>query len=181
MTAVEIIAQTFGIIAMAVGFISFQQKERKKVIMFQVASTTLFATNFFLLGAIAGALLNMVAAIRAVVFLDKEKSKADHPAWMYAFFFMYILSYVATFTVFGNEPTVKHLIFEFLPVIGMVFTTIGLRCNDAKGIRKYALLNSPFWLTYDIYCMSIGAIIGESLNILSIVIGMLRHDIRRKN
>lgn len=181
MTAVEIIAQIIGIVAMLVSFLSFQQKERKTVIIFQIASTTLFAINFFMLGAIVGALLNVVAAIRSVVFMDKAKSKGDHPAWLCAFFFVYILSYVATFTVFDKEPTAINLVIEVLPVIGMVLTTIGFRQNDAKAIRKYCLLNAPLWLVYNIYNMSIGAIIGESVNIISIVIGTLRHDIKRRN
>ncbi len=176
----EIIAQTIGIVAMAMNCLSFQQKERKTVIAFQLVGTTLFSINFFMLGAIAGAILNLLGAIRSIVFIYKEKLRADHPAWLCGFIATYVLSYVAVFTVFGKEPTVGNLIIEILPVIGMVLTTVSFRYNDAKTIRRFGFINAPLWLVYNIYSKSIGAVICESFNILSIIIGTLRHDVKRK-
>ena len=181
MTTVEIIAQIIGIGAMAMNCFSFQQKERKTVLAFQLVGTSLFAINFFMLGAISGAILNLLGAIRSVVFMYREKFNANHPLWLAGFIATYILSYVAVFTVFEKEPTALNLILEILPVIGMVLTTLSFRYKDAKTIRRFGFINAPLWLTYNIYSKSIGAIICESLNIISIIIGTLRHDVKRKN
>ena len=181
MTTVEIIAQIISIAAMAMNCLSFQQKERKAVIAFQLVGTTLFSINFFMLGAFTGAILNLLAAIRSIVFINKEKLKADHPAWLIAFTVTYVLSYVASFALLDKEPTALNLILEILPVIGMVLTTISFRYDDAKTIRRFGFINAPLWLAYNIYSKSIGAIICESLNIISIIIGTLRHDVKRKN
>ena len=172
----ELIAQAIGLLAMAFNIFSYQQKTRSRAIAFQLCGGALFAINFFLLNAIVGSILNVIAAIRAIVFLNKGKLKADHPAWLIGFTATYILSYVLTFTAFGKEPTLVNLIVEFLPVIGMTATTISFRLSDAKSIRKYGLISSPSWLVYNIANFSIGAIACEVLSLVSIVIGMIRLD-----
>lgn len=171
-----VIAQAIGLVAMAFNILSYQQKTRNRAIAFQLCGGALFAVNFFLLDAIVGSILNVIAAIRAIIFLNKEKLKADHPAWLAGFVATYILSYVLTFTVFGKEPTAANLIVEFLPVVGMTATTISFRLSDAKAIRKYGLISSPSWLVYNIANFSIGAICCEVLSLCSILIGMFRLD-----
>lgn len=169
-------AQIIGLVAMAFCTLSYQQKTRSRVIAFQLVGTFLFSINFFMLGAILGCILNAVSAIRAVVFLNKEKLRADRHPWLLGFLAVYALSYVLVFTVFGTEPTALNLILEFLPVIGMVAITISFRMTDAKAIRKYALISSPCWLIYNIATLSIGAIVCEVLNLCSIIVGILRFD-----
>lgn len=172
----NLVAQIIGLFAMAFNILSYQQKTRNKAIAFQLCGGALFAVNFLLLGAITGSILNIIAAIRAIVFLNKDKLKADHPAWLAGFIVTYLISYALTFTVFGKEATLGNLIVEFLPVIGMTATTISFRLSDAKAIRRYGLISSPSWLVYNIANFSIGAICCEVLSLCSIVIGMFRLD-----
>ena len=172
----EVIAQLIGLGAMGFNILSYQQKTRGKVIAFQLFGGFLFCINFFLLGAIAGSLLNAVAVVRAIVFLNKEKLRADHPAWLAGFTLVYLLCYWMTFGVFGKEVTWANLLIEFLPVVGMVATTISFRLTDARSIRRYGLISSPAWLIYNVASFSIGAIVCEVLSLGSIILGMLRLD-----
>ena len=98
----ELIAQVIGLFAMAFNILSYQRKTRMGVIGFQLFGSALFAVNFFLLGATVGALLNVLSAIRAIVFLNKEKLRADHPLWLAGFTATFLASYVLTFTLFGK-------------------------------------------------------------------------------
>lgn len=175
-----ITAQAIGLIAMAFNTLSYQQKNRSTVIAMQMFGTFLFCINFYMLGATMGCILNALAAFRALIFLNKEKVHADHWGWFVGFLAVYALSYVITFTVFGTEATVRNLILEFLPLMGMVAITISFRLSDAKAIRKYALISSPCWLIYNIANFSIGAIVCEVLSLCSILIGMLRLDRKSK-
>lgn len=172
----ELIAQIIGLIAMAFNILSYQQKTRSRVIAFQLCGSVLFSLNFFLLGAIVGALLNVISAIRAIVFLKKDALRADHPIWLAGFLLSFLLSYALTFTAFGKEPTAVNFLVEFLPVIGMTATTLSFRLTDAKAIRKYGLISSPSWLVYNLANFSIGAIICEVLSLGSILIGIFRLD-----
>ena len=180
MNATAIIAQIVGLFAMAFNIFSYQQRTQKRAIAFQLGGSTLFAINYLMLGAVVGGILNAVGIVRALVFLNREKLKATHPAWLMGFSAVYLLSYALTFTVFGKEATLFNLIVEFLPVIGMTATTISFRLSDAKAIRRFGLISSPSWLVYNIVSFSVGAIICEVLSLGSIVIGMLRLDRNKK-
>ncbi len=180
MDTTEIIAQIIGIFAMFFNLFSYQQKTRKGAIICQLFGTILFTVNFFMLGAIVGALMNFIGAVRAVIFINKEKLKADHIGWFIGFTVIYLASYVLTFTVLDKEPTAVNFILEFLPIIGMVATTHSYRLTDAKSIRKFGLISSPVWLVYNIANFSVGAIICEVLSLASIIIGIVRLDRKKQ-
>lgn len=176
METIEIVAQIIGIAAMAFNIISYQGKKQSTVIALQLVGGALFAINFLMLGAIVGGLLNIIAAARAIIFLFKDKLKADRLSWFIGFIIIYISVYVLNFTVFGKEPTAFNLIIEVLPVIGMIALNVGFRLKNASDVRKCGLISSPAWLIYNIVAGAWGAIICESITLVSIFVGMFRHD-----
>lgn len=176
MKPIEIIAQGIGIVAMMFNILSYQGKRQKTVIALQLCGGALFSVNYLLLGAAVGGILNILATLRAVVFLFKKQLKADRLPWLIGFLASYIAVYVLNFTVFGKEATPYNLIIEVLPVIGMVALNIGFRLKNAADVRKCGLISSPAWLIYNITVGSWGAIVCEILTLASIFIGMFRHD-----
>ena len=176
MDLTRLIAQILGLAAMAFNILSYQQKSRKGAIAFQLCGSALFAVNFWLLGAVMGCILNLISAFRAIVFLNRDRFRANHPAWLAGFLLNFLLSYVLTFTLLGKEATAVNLMVEFLPVIGMTATTLSFRMTDAKSIRRFGLVSSPCWLVYNIAVFSLGAIICEVLSLGSILVGMRRLD-----
>ena len=176
MDPLHLLAQLIGIVAMLFNIFSYQQKTRSRAIAFQLGGALFFCVNFLMLGALVGGILNAVAAIRAVVFLNRDKLQANRPVWLAGFTAVYILSYILTFTAFGKAPSPANLLVEILPVVGMIATTISFRLTDAKAIRRYGLISSPCWLVYNIANFSIGAILCEILSLGSIVLGILRLD-----
>ena len=176
----ELIGQILSIIAMVIAILSYQAKTQKTFTAIQLGNTTLFAVSFLLLGATTGAMLNFIAAIRALIYVNKQKLRADRPIWLIGFSVFYVASCVMTFTAFGKPLTALNLIIEILPVIGMVASHLSLYINDDKAVRRFSLISSPVWLVYNIVAHSTGAIICESISLVSIFIGILRHDIDRK-
>lgn len=172
----EIIAQAVGIVAMAFNILSYQGKKQSTVILLQFFGGTLFAINYLMLGATVGSILNIVGAVRAIVFLFKDKLKTDRLPWLIAFVTVYLAVYVLNFTVFGKDVTPRNLLVEILPVIGMVALTIAYRMENAADVRKFGLISSPAWLTYNIVVGSWGAILCEIITLFSILIGIFRHD-----
>jgi hypothetical protein len=142
----------------------------------QLCGGALFSVNFLLLGATVGGVLNIIATVRAVIFLFKEKLKADRLPWFFVFLSLYIAVYVLNFTLWGKEPTAFNLIIEMLPVIGMTALNIGFRLKNASDVRICGLISSPAWLIYNIAAGSWGGILCEIFTLISIFIGMLRHD-----
>lgn len=180
MKPIEIIAQIIGIMAMLFNILSYQGKKQSTVICLQLIGGLLFALNFFMLGATIGAILNVVAVLRAIIFLFKDKLKAEKLLWFLGFIAVYIAVYVLNFTVLGKEPTAFNLLIELLPVIGMIALNVGFRLKKASSIRKCGLVSSPAWLIYNIAVWSLGAIICEAVTLVSIFIGILRHDVKHK-
>ena len=176
MKFLEIVAQIIGIAAMAFNILSYQGKKQSTIITLQLFGGLLFAINFLMLGAYVGGLLNVIAVIRAVVFLYKDKTKADSLPLFLVFFASYIFVYVLNFTVFGREATTYNFIIELLPVIGMTALHVGFMLKDASAVRKCGLISSPAWLIYNVITGSIGAIICEALALVSIFVAMFRHD-----
>ena len=179
MTAYEIVAQAIGIVAMLFKIFSFQQKTAKGAITMQLFCAALFSVNFFMLGATIGGMLNVLAVFRAIVFASKEKFRADHKAWLVLFIFLYIASYVLTFTVFKKPFEITSAVIELLPVIAMTADTISFRIGKAAAIRRWGLISSPGWLIYNISSLAVGAIICETISLVSIVIGIIRFDIKK--
>lgn len=176
MTPYEMIAQGIGIAAMIFNILSYQNKSHSRVIAFQLCGGFLFAINFFMLGATMGGILNVIGVIRALIFLNREKTKAEHPAWLIGFTLVFLSTYVMTFTVFAKEFNLYNAVIELLPVIGMTAGTQSFRCKEAKYIRRYGMISSPCWLIYNICNFAVGAIICEVFSICSIIIGMIRLD-----
>lgn len=176
----ETIAQIIGIFAAALNISSFQCKSKNKLIFIQLFGGLLFAANYLLLGAITGALMNGLAVVRAILFLYKDKLHIKDKLLVGGFILAFLVSYALTFTIFGVEPTAKNFILEALPIIGMSAATISFNMKNAKAVRFMTLiLGSPSWLIYNIFVGSLGAILCEAFSIISIIIGIIRHDIKK--
>ena len=176
----EILAQGIGLVAMAIGVLSYQQKTQKKIVLMQFCSSVLFTVHFGLLRAVMGCLLNAIGILRAAIFSQRERKWAAHPIWVFVFSFLFFLTYVLSFAMFGTAVTPENLIIEFLPVFGMLCTTVAYRCREARLVRMLSLSSSPAWLTYNLWNRSLGGALTEIFTILSIVIGMLRLDRRKR-
>ncbi len=179
MDTYEIVAQGIGIVAMSINILSFQQKEQRNIIFMQIFGSALFSVNMFMLNAVAGGIMNLIGAFRAVVYSNKKKFRADSKWWIVGFTCLCMIFYALTFIVFGKDPTPKNLVIEFLPMISMFVTNIGFACKDGKMVRLLGLISCPPWLIYNMVNFVIGGMICDVLNMVSIIIGMIRHDIKR--
>lgn len=206
----ELTGQILSIIAMGVYILSFQAKKQKAIITFQMIANSLFAISFFMLDAKMGMILNIISAIRALLFMYKKQLKTDHIVWLIGFIAVYIATYAFTMVTFIKEfwPTVspqtltslsslpfipfvitvwgefKPLIItallEFIPLIGMVATTLGYRAKNAQAVRVAGLVNEPAWLVYNVYSFSIGAIFCNVFSLISAIVGLVRFNKQKK-
>lgn len=81
-----VIAQIIGFCAMATAIISFQQKKRTNIMIFQLICTALWSLHFFVLGNMPGCALNGIMTLRCVIYYFKETQKwAQHKVWLVLF------------------------------------------------------------------------------------------------
>ena len=95
----EVVAQIFGIIGMLFNLLVFQQKTHKGVLICQFFAAVTFGANYFMLGAFVGGMLNVVGALRAVVFFFKEKTDANNINWLIIF----ILAFASSVLMFSGK------------------------------------------------------------------------------
>ena len=176
----EILAQAFGIIAMAAIVLSYQCKNKKTLLCIQLVGNVFFAANMLMIGAYVGGLLNVIAIVRALVYMKKESLKLPISVVNSIFIFLYFVSYALVFTVFGKEFTLTNAIVEMLPVIGMTALTFGFAGSNAKAVRLCSLINSPCWLIYNLVSFSIGGILCEVISLVSLATAIIRLDIKKK-
>jgi hypothetical protein len=151
--------------------LSFQQKKAKGVLLLQLISTALFATHFGLKGAYTGLALNVISAIRAYVYSQKDKKWASGNLWMYSFIVISIISGVLTW----DSPL------SLFPMIAMVFTSVGFNAKTAKNIRILTLPNGPLWFIYNtFYAHSAFAAVNDTFCFISALIAILRLDIKKE-
>ena len=168
----DLLAQILSIIGSIVAISSFQMKKQRWIVTLQMISSTLFTVHFFLLGALAGAFFNGIGILRAVIFQNRGKHRFfDSVLWIPFFSLLSLAVCIYTWNDAG--------LWTLLPFIGMVCTTVGFYITDAKLTRAVSFPASPAWLIYNALQGSIGGVLTESFAMCSIVIGFLRHDLRR--
>lgn len=151
---------------------AFQGKKRGTILMMQICGCMCFATHFALLGAFSGAIMNTISALRALVFYFRENKKwANSIVWLPVFIGVSLVMSIITWESW----------ITILPMIGMVSTTFAQYSKKPMMVRLLTLPNCPCWLIYNGLSGSISGVITELLIAVSIIVGFLRHDVKRKN
>ena len=168
-----VIGQGIGIIALTLAVISFQQKTHTYILWFQLLANFFFVVHFGLIGAVTGAILNVVALLRSIVFINKGKKWADNIFWLFFFCAASILAGIFTcdFASDGIKP--------ILPIAGMICSTVAFWIKSPKVVRIVAFPSSPLWLVYNALNLSVAGVATEIVNMTSIVIAMIRLDFRK--
>ena len=170
---IYLIAQAIGVAAAFFGIFSFQQKDRGRILIWQIINNVLWTVHMLLLGAIAGGLLNAIGIFRGVVFYFREDRKwAQSGAWY--FIFCALIAAVSALSWGMGDGALA-----LLPMLGMLFTTVSLGLRDPFHVRFVSFFSSPCWLTYNVMKGSIPGVCTEVFLIVSIIVGILRLDLPR--
>ncbi len=177
----ELVAQAIGIFAMVAIVLSYQCKNKKRLLILQMIGNVLFAVNMLMIGAYVGGLLNAIGIVRALVYMRKDRLKLPIRIVNLLFIASYLASYVLVFTVFGKAFTLLNAIVELLPIIGITALTFGFAGSDARFVRRCSLINSPCWLIYNSVNLAIGGILCEVISLISLTTAMIRLDVKKNN
>jgi len=173
----NILIRMIGIIALCASVYSFQMKTHKKIMTLQIIANFSFALQMFLLGingeptSFTGAILNFLAFLRSIVFYNKNDHKwAKSQIWIWGFIVAFIVAGIYTY----SAPI------SLIAIVGMVLSTFSFSSTKPFVVRSTILISSPMWLVYDFLIGSYEGTLNECLVILSTIIGIFRHDLKRK-
>ncbi len=167
------IAQAVGLFAVATFLLSYQQKKRKNIILLNATSRVLYIIQYILLGAYAGAVLDILGTVSSVAAQNKDKGFIKrHTRLTVAI--INALIFAAGIAVM----ILTHDKFGLFSIAGVLLHTSAFWINDEKIIRRVSFLGSPFWLIYNIASTAWGSAIGDVLTMVSIGIAIYRYDIK---
>ena len=166
----ELLAQIVGFSAVATFLWSYQQKKRQNIILLNTVSRGLYILQYLLLGAFAGAILDVLGAISSAIAGKKDNPfiKKHTKAVFIGINLCVVLAGVIIAAINQNW-------LDLLPIAGVLLHTSAFWLNDEKVIRRVSLLGSPFWFVYNFLSRAYGSAIGDVLTICSILVAMVRH------
>lgn len=169
MTVTEIMGQIMGLIAVVLGFLSFQMRTQKQLLAVQIITTIAFSIHYFLIGAASGAMMNLLGIARNLAYYYKEKPLFSGKKC--PIFFTVLMGIVGLTSWQGY--------YSIFVVVGLMINTACLSLSDPQKIRASILVSSPLVLIYDAFVHSIGGMVYESIVIVSSVIGIVRYRKQR--
>jgi hypothetical protein len=152
-------------IAICTDTISFQFKERKKIVACLLVSCTLISAHFMLLGHWTAAGLGLIAAARFTTSLFSTSKK------LMGLFFVATIA-VSIFTYSG--------LLSILGCAGGLFGTAASFCQKDKPLRQLMLIGTSLWIVHNFLAGSPGAVLMEAIFISSNLVGYFRFYIRPK-
>lgn len=160
-----LIGQGFGIVAILLGFLSYQLKTKRQLLFMQSCVAVTFCLHYFFIGAYSGMVVNVLNIARNIVY-DIRTSKGMESKGIPLGFvalqaLLCILAWDAWYSVFI--------------LVGICINTYCMSLSDPQTVRKSILVTSPLVLIYDLFARSVGGTVYEAVALCSAVIGILRN------
>jgi len=158
-----LVSQVLVGIAIIFDILSFQFKDRKRIVQCLFVSGILISTHFFLLGHQTAGLLMLVATLRYLTSIFTTSSKA---MWVF-------IGLAITVTAFSYEGMLS-----ILSLSGTAFHTAGAFSKNDKRLRILMIIGTLFWIPHNYLASSPVAVIMELLFLSSNLVGYYRHYLR---
>ncbi|CAH9058487.1 hypothetical protein PSECIP111951_01886 [Pseudoalteromonas holothuriae] len=154
------------LVAIAIGFdlMSFQFKDRQKIVTCLFFAGTLISSHFILLEQWTAASLMVIATIRYLVSVFSTSSKLK-----YLF---------CTASVISTAVTYSGLV-SVVSCFASIFQTVAAFNNDDRRLREFMIVGTALWLLHNYLIGSPTAVIMEILFIGSNLVGYYRHYFRK--
>ena len=167
-----ILIQSVGWLALICSSISFLQKKRISLLLWQATATLISSLYLFLLGAYEGACLDLLSFVGKMVFSKGGAVfKISLSAWRVFFLICMLIAGILTWSD----------IFSLLAILGSCLSLFALSMKSPAKIRLISLLVGPCWIIYNLVYHAYPSILMECIALTSIIIGIIKHDIKKKD
>jgi len=152
-------------IAICFDMMSFQFKERKKIILCFFFASLLIGIHFILLEQYTAASLAFISSLRFITSIFTTSKKLMT-------IFLIACSAVTFFTYSG--------LLSILSFLGASINTVASFCKEDQHLRIIMFIGTSFWLVNNYFVNSPAAVFMEILFLVSNVIGYYKHYIKPK-
>lgn len=165
-----IIPQILGLLAVTTFLLSYQQKKRKNIIVWNVISRILYILQYLLLGAFSGAVLDVLGTLSSVLAEKKQTTFIKRHTVAVLVFINVVIVIAGLCIAYINKSFL-----DIFPIIGVLLHTSAFWITNEKIIRRVSLLGSPFWFIYNFLSRAYGSAVGDILTMVSIIIAMIKY------
>jgi Bacterial inner membrane protein len=159
--------QLLGILALVCTVWAFQSTTRQWLLTLQLFGGLLFSLHFSLLAAYTGAAMNLLIAIRNILFKKKGvHAWAGHVAWLYVFIVLPLLVLILSWNGWVSA----------LPAIAVCLGAYAAWDAEPPLFRAMLLITTALWALYSIAVGSLPALATQAIVASFIIFGMIRHD-----
>ena len=163
--AKQILGQAVSIIATLITILSYQLKDKNKILFAQILSTACLAGSYFLLSASSGFYLNLVGIGRNLCYYFQPKTGRFR--YFSSGFFAIAMCVVGI--LFWQGPA------DLLIIVALTVNAIALGLFSAQGLRYSVLFTCALMTMYAAVHFNVGAVLNESFSILSAAVGIFRY------
>lgn len=164
-----ILAQICGAIVLILTVISVQFKTKEKIVMCSVFANVFAAIQFFLLGALTGAVISVINTIRCLIFYLYKKRDIKP-----SFIVLIIFEIIA---IISGSISWQDM-WSLIPIIVTVIYTYGLWQDNVKIIRITTGIVGFGWAIYDIVVRAYVGAIQETCQLISALIALYKNKKR---
>ena len=166
----DVTAQVLGILALLAMVLSYQQKERKRLLWFQLVSNALFCVSYFLKGVNAMGAMCAINMARSFVFSKDDTKWGKSRLWLYLF--------LALTLIVGIISWKDWL--DLLVIAATMLLTVTLYSNNLRLMRKVFLILPFMYIATNLAHKIYGGIGNDIFCIVSALIAIWRFDIKKK-
>ena len=160
-----ILAQIFGIIALALICIGYFLKKKSSFLIIQIVANIFYAGAFAVVGAFVGAGLTMISTIRCVYLYIAEKREFKYRLHLLPIF---VIAYIITTIIFWNSP------YDIMPLITSTMFTIGFAFKDLQKMRYFLLIPYAILVVYNILVSTYTSALLDLLEVIVIIVAIIR-------
>ena len=158
------IGQGLGIVAVILGFVSFQMKTPGRILLFQIVTASVFALHYLLIGAPTAVWLNLLAAVQCTVYYLLGRRGGAGRIVPRLFAAAVVVASILTWTGW----------YTLLIMVGLAINALSLSFSRAQSIRMAQFVKTPTCFLYNLLVLSLGGAVYEAAVFLSSLIGVLR-------
>lgn len=167
-----LLIRILGIMGLILSIIPFQFKKHKHIVLCKMASSLVFAAQYFLIGPIAytGAWMDVISALRNFLFyklVDKKLSTLP-----------VIIIFLALVLILGIRSWAGWV--TLLALIPKILTTISYGMKNERLLRIITFPSCLFWIAYNCIVGNFEAAVSDLLTFISIAVAIYRYDIKKR-
>lgn len=166
----DFLIQLIGFVGLATSILAFQFKKHRGIVLCKMSSELIFALQYILLGAWTAAVLDGLSVIRNTLYTNFVKRGRSTLPVIIGFGLFVVVTGIVTFDGW----------LSLLPIAAKLLTTISYGMKNEKLLRFITLPSCIMWSIYNLQVGSFGGALGDTLTLVSLLIGIYKFDIKKE-